>query len=364
MRRSNPLHMFPSAFTILFVVALITAPVRAADVTHTTTILEQPVPWSQSAVLPAFDPDLGILRQVEITVSGSAYGSFGLENTSASPASSPLSISTLVFVTLPAGSMAPPNPAFEYVSPTLAAFDGTLDFAGASGVFGNFAGATGTGQPSMTTVIHQTPQVVAYVGPSGAPGTISIGVAPFLAQVYGVEPSFQYTQTFAVRALVRVKYIYDPLPTTFCYSQPWDGCPCGNTGAPGHGCAHSLSAAGGLLGFTGQASLANDTLVLQGSGMTNGVALYFQGSAMQYVGAIYGDGLLCTGGSLVRLGLMSNSSGASSAPGVGGLPLSVHGGVVSPGTRRYYQVQYRNALPFCTAATFNATNAVAIEWAP
>ncbi|MFN0244151.1 MAG: choice-of-anchor E domain-containing protein [Planctomycetota bacterium] len=332
--------------------------------THTTTILEQPVPWSQSAVLPAFDPDLGILRQVEITVSGFAYGSFGVENSNASPGFTQLNVSSLVFVTLPNASMPAPNPAFEYQSPSLAAFDGALDFSGASGVSGNFAGETGTGAPSMSVTLFQTPHVAFYVGPSGAPGTFDVGVAPQAGTASGAAPGFQHTHTLAIRVVVRVKYTYDPLPTTFCFSQSWDGCPCGNTGDPGHGCAHSLSAAGGLLGFAGKASLANDTLVLQGSGMTNGVALYFQGSAMQYVGAIYGDGLLCTGGSLVRLGLMSNSGGASSVPGIGAPPLSVHGSVVSPGTRRYYQVQYRNALSFCTSATFNATNAVAIEWAP
>ena len=47
----------------------------------------------------------------------------------------------------------------------------------------------------------------------------------------------------------------------------------------GNGCANSLFAAGANLSATGTASLGSDTLVIQGSGMPNSSALYFQGTA-------------------------------------------------------------------------------------
>jgi hypothetical protein len=39
----------------------------------------------------------------------------------------------------------------------------------------------------------------------------------------------------------------------------------------------------------------------------------------------------------------------------------VRGAVTAPGVRTY-QIYYRNPTPFCTAATFNLTNAVSVTW--
>ena len=43
---------------------------------------------------------------------------------------------------------------------------------------------------------------------------------------------------------------------------------------------------------------------------------------------------------------------------------SVRGGVPIGGGTFYYQVWYRNAASFCTAATFNLTNGLEITWLP
>jgi hypothetical protein len=55
--------------------------------------------------------------------------------------------------------------------------------------------------------------------------------------------------------------------------------------------------------------------------------------------------------------------GYVSYPVPGDPSLSV-AGAASPGDVRTYQVQYRNAAAFCTAATVNQTNGVAVIWAP
>jgi hypothetical protein len=149
---------------------------------------------------------------------------------------------------------------------------------------------------------------------------------------------------------------------------PGDGsgtaCPCGNSSpaGQGRGCLSSLGT-GGLLGATGTASVSADTVALQGSGMPDSSALYFQGTAKQNggAGAVFGDGLRCVGGTIVRLGLKTNSGGASQYP-VGADPhVSVKGGV-SAGNTREYQVWYRNAASFCTPSTFNLTNGFEIAW--
>ncbi len=93
--------------------------------------------------------------------------------------------------------------------------------------------------------------------------------------------------------------------------------------------------------------------------------MYFQGTNSLGGGAsvVFGDGLRCTGGAIVRLGTQMNVAGASQNPESGDPPVSERGGVTMPGERTY-QVWYRNAAAFCTAATFNLTNGLRVTWSP
>ncbi len=158
-----------------------------------------------------------------------------------------------------------------------------------------------------------------------------------------------------------------PAPVTpFCFGDgSGTACPCGNAGAAGNGCASSVNVNGGNLTASGSPSIAVDTLVLQGSGMPNSSALYFQGTGQQSggAGAVFGDGLRCAGGSVVRLGTKNNMSGASAYPNMGDPTVSVRG-MCAAADVRTYQVWYRNAAAFCTASTFNLTNGIEVTWTP
>ena len=140
------------------------------------------------------------------------------------------------------------------------------------------------------------------------------------------------------------------------------GCPCANNGAAGHGCANSANASGAVLGRTGAPD--TDDLVLLGSGMPATVScIYLQGDALADV--VFGDGVRCTGGSLVRLRTKNNVGGASSFPdSVETVTLSQRGGVtVGSGAVRYYQTYYRNSSStFCPPETFNVTNGLTVTW--
>lgn len=140
-------------------------------------------------------------------------------------------------------------------------------------------------------------------------------------------------------------------------------CPCANESpaAARAGCLHS-GGVGGALRARGRASLSADSLHLDGSGMPNGSLLYFQGT-QELAPFVFGDGLKCTGGALIRLRTLFNVGGASTYPEVGGPLLSAQGHVSAPGTR-YYQARYRNSANFCTSASFNYTNGVAVVWNP
>ena len=157
--------------------------------------------------------------------------------------------------------------------------------------------------------------------------------------------------------------------TLYCFGDgTGTACPCGNNSPAGNheGCLNSLGI-GGKISAVGEASVAHDSLVLLGTQMTNAPALYFEGT-MQLnggAGAMFGDGLRCVGGTIVRLGIEANSSGSSHYPSAGDASVSVRGLVPPAGGTFTYQCWYRNADPaFCTAATFNLTNGVQVAWTP
>jgi hypothetical protein len=79
------------------------------------------------------------------------------------------------------------------------------------------------------------------------------------------------------------------------------------------------------------------------------------------MGAVFGDGLRCAGGTAVRLKTTTNVGGGSQYPQAGDPSVSTKGAVTAPGTRTY-QVWYRNSAAFCTPSTFNLTNGVEVAW--
>jgi hypothetical protein len=152
--------------------------------------------------------------------------------------------------------------------------------------------------------------------------------------------------------------------TGYCFG---DGsgaaCPCSNVGSAGNGCGHSVFASGGHLAGVGQSSILNDTLGLVSTLVPDGPGLYFQGSGQTQT--VFGDGLLCAGIGIVRLGVVFAASNTSTYPG-GSTPGPIHiGGATSAGQVRNYQMWFRDSHPtFCTSAFFNLTNGLAVLWLP
>jgi hypothetical protein len=157
--------------------------------------------------------------------------------------------------------------------------------------------------------------------------------------------------------------------TAFCFGDgTGTACPCANSGTAGNGCASSAFPAGARITAAGTAgvSAGTDTLTLTASNVA-GPGLFFQGTAQFNGGAgfVFGDGLLCAGGSIVRLGVVFPTGTSASYPG--GLtpnPVHVAGGPLASGDVRHYQCWYRDALPFCTSSTFNLTQGVSLTFGP
>jgi hypothetical protein len=99
--------------------------------------------------------------------------------------------------------------------------------------------------------------------------------------------------------------------------------------------------------------------------MPDSSVLYFQGTQRVNAGngAVFGDGLRCVGGTVVRIGKKTNVAGTSSYPAAGDVHIGVKGNN-APGDVRDYQCWYRNAAQFCSGATFNLSNGLEATWTP
>jgi acetyl esterase/lipase len=199
-------------------------------------------------------------------------------------------------------------------------------------------------------------------------GALAIGLGPVFKSVAAAGHGFLGSTTDAqARAFLLHAFFggVTPVGSPFCFGDnSGTACPCGNSSTGYVGCNSSL-AIGGRLRASGEPSITADSLVLDGAQMPNSSALYFQGTSTQTEGAgvAFGDGLRCVTGTIVRLGTKVNLAGASQYPAAGDAPVSVSGGDAA-GVTRYFQVWYRNPVGFCTAATFNLTNGVAVTFVP
>jgi len=86
-------------------------------------------------------------------------------------------------------------------------------------------------------------------------------------------------------------------------------------------------------------------------------------------GSVFGDGLRCAAGTVIRLGTKMSAAGfASYASGnvgnVGDVAISIRGAIPGAGETRHYQGWFRNAAAFCTADAFNLTNGLTVTWTP
>ena len=163
-------------------------------------------------------------------------------------------------------------------------------------------------------------------------------------------------------------------------------CPCGNQPTnPGAGCNNSgqgQPATGGAIlkatSPTGSASVSNDQVVLTATFVrTNTTSLFLQGNGLIAAGAVFGDGVRCIAGQLLRLnspgGTLSDGTGTVVYPNAG-FPQSITARVaalgqpISGGDTRWYGVYYRDpSLTFCPnppGNTWNITQTIQLTWAP
>jgi hypothetical protein len=147
-------------------------------------------------------------------------------------------------------------------------------------------------------------------------------------------------------------------------------CPCGNSGAAGHGCENSSTTGGALLTASGVASLAADSVHLTASGeKPTATSVLLQGT-LAISPAHYGDGLRCVGGTLKRLFTHNAAGGIVTIPQGADASISAasaaKGEVITAGSTRCYQIYYRDPnTTFCptpNGGAFNISSAILVAW--
>jgi hypothetical protein len=150
-------------------------------------------------------------------------------------------------------------------------------------------------------------------------------------------------------------------------------CPCANPVVlQNRGCDNSETTGGAALTASGDASLAGDTLTFSTAGeRATSLSIVLQGNTLASGGLVFGQGVRCATGQLLRLYSKNAVAGSITAP-VGAEPsvstrAAALGDVIAPGDTRWYLVYYRDpvVLGGCPGgSTFNATQTGRVDWQP
>lgn len=125
-------------------------PAMAATVTYTDSVALQETNWTNVLALTQFDSSLGTLNSVSVTLMGTVDGVARAESLDSSPSTVTLNLASQITASTPSvGSLLVVLPGISE-SHSLATYDGTTDFAGASGVTSDPPAQTDTNSTVLT----------------------------------------------------------------------------------------------------------------------------------------------------------------------------------------------------------------------
>jgi hypothetical protein len=354
-----------SSWLTLFAGLLLTQTASASQACNNASIPTSTTNWSNSVLIPKFDPSLGVLTNVSFTLAGTATGSAEAESMDAAPSTVTLNFQCTLTLTRPDNSIIVAAIPLQQFIDQFTAFDGTVDFGGTSGMTHPNLLVTDTQAASSLTASD----LALFTGPAGSPGTISLPLTAIATS--SASGAGNLVTQFAQTASAIVTVCYDFTPTTISVFCIGDGiglaspCPCANDGGAGlpSGCLNATGL-GGMMSFTGSASINNDTLHLTITQLPlNAQGWFIQGSATPNGGngTPFGHGIRCLRGDLTIM--QKIAIGGNVLPPAGSPPISVLFGI-SAGQTKYYQGWYRDADPVgsCGGGQLNTTNAISVIW--
>lgn len=353
--------LFPLALAVLGAAS----PARADELCYSASLPLQTTTWASNVTVPTFQRSLGTLTEVRVQLTGTIVGDARVENTQASPVFATTFFCADLIVKRPDTSNITVTVPVTQFFDNLTAFDGTNDFGGTSGVTHVGASATASTTGSLTFGAD----LALFSNPVGGGfTTVTLPVEANNSAFVNASPTPNSSFPQQAQVTVQVCYVYTPYVAAYCAGDgSGSACPCGNFSAPSPaaGCVNS-SGFGARLGFSGTARVSADSFALVSTSLPIGsVALLFQGTGQDSGGAgsVFGDGLRCVNGTITRLAVRNAGPGVVTYPVLGDPSISAQSAIPA-NALRYYQVWYRDAVPFCMASTFNLTQGLRVTWQP
>lgn len=222
MTRPRP----PRLVAGLLVTAILGAPLVLGDVAYgaeDTVTFSDTVPvrltdWTDTVTLPRFDPALGDLRAVDLSIDAHLDATMYLENLADTSASLATRLSAQVVASRPGPGGSAIAGAHPSVTRTddLAAFDGTLDHAGASGQTANV-----TANQATTATLSDPADLTLFTGT----GSITLPTAGTGTSIVpgGVDVDADVNTSVGASVTVTYTYVSDtrpPDPPTILSSPP------------------------------------------------------------------------------------------------------------------------------------------------
>ncbi len=179
------------------------SPAFAGVLSQTATIPLAKTDWSATAEVGQLNPSLGALRSIGFGLTGTLRGTISVESLDPAASTAAGAIASTISLSIPGGQGLSVNPNVG-ASASLAAFDGRVDFAGASGR--TFSGLSNTQSAQTTyTVGASGPQIP--TAPFIGAGKVALPVtATASAGISGPLDLAARTQA-AAGAAVTVKYV-------------------------------------------------------------------------------------------------------------------------------------------------------------
>ncbi|MGC2525002.1 MAG: choice-of-anchor E domain-containing protein [Stellaceae bacterium] len=188
---------------VLIGAAAASTPALAGTVTETAAIPVTETDWLTTAKIGQFNPALGSLQQISFGLTGTLHGTIGIENLEPVASTVYGNISSTISLSAPgAGQILSVTPSVG-ASANLAAFDGRIDFAGASGR--TFSGLSST-QSAQTTYTAGAPGPRLPTAPYVGAGKVALPVSASASAGISGPLDLAARTTAAAGAGVTVKY--------------------------------------------------------------------------------------------------------------------------------------------------------------
>jgi len=384
------IHRLGASFALLAIPAIAAAAPQQQVCFSDSTPL-QTTNWFGSLTIQRFDASLGILESVDFQLEGRISGSVALESLDALPATISTDYRAALALSRPGGSVLVVSVPQQLFTDSLGAFDGTVDYAGSSGVL-----HSGISVQDLQSFTSSAPADLAeFTGPAGAPGSLGLPVDAMANSVASGSGNLSTRFLTSAQASLQVCYNYDldcndngvgdssdvasggsndhdgdGIPDecqagyeSFCEG---DGaavgggidCPCGNNGNPGEGCDNGTGS-GVVLSAAGTPSVSADTLNLTATATPNGSPGFFFASSLLEsggTGVTWDMGVRCIDQAVI----VQKLDNGGTIPLAGAPPISVALSV-APGDTNYFQYWYRNAMGPCSGSA-NTSNALEVTW--